>query len=88
MQRATDEETHMADPSPSPAAGVGRDRGSTPVYPGTPRWVKVFGIIALVLALLVVIMMFAGGGHGPGRHMPSGGAGGDTPPVAYGVQQP
>jgi hypothetical protein len=42
-------------------------------YPGTPRWVKVFGIIAIGLVLLVVIMMFIGGGdHGPGRHMPSG----------------
>jgi hypothetical protein len=31
-------------------------------YPGTPRWVKVFGIIALVLVLLVVMMMFIVGG--------------------------
>ena len=31
-------------------------------YPGTPRWVKVFGIIGLVLVLLVVIMMFTGVG--------------------------
>ena len=60
-----------------------------PAYPGTPRWVKVFGIIALALVLLVVIMMFAGGGsHGPGRHAPSGGAGGHTPPIAHGVQRP
>jgi hypothetical protein len=36
---------------------------------GTPRWVKVFGIIALVLVVLVVVMIVAGrGGHGPGRH--------------------
>ena len=27
---------------------------------GTPRWVKVSGIIALVLVLLVVIMMIMG----------------------------
>ena len=54
----TEEDTHMADPHP---------------YPGTPRWVKVLGIIATGLVLLVVIMMFIGGGdHGPGRHMPSG----------------
>ena len=39
---------------------------------GTPRWVKIFGIVALVLVLLVVIMMFIGGGdHGPGRHITS-----------------
>jgi hypothetical protein len=51
-----------------------------PAY-STPRWVKVFGILALVLILLVVIMMmFAGigGPHGPGRHLPSGDAGGST----------
>ncbi|MCQ3973430.1 MAG: hypothetical protein DPW09_08305 [Anaerolineae bacterium] len=48
----------------------------------TPRWVKVFGIIALILILLVVIIMFTGvgGPHGPGRHLPSGDADGDTPP--------
>jgi hypothetical protein len=38
----------------------------------TPRWVKVFGIIALVVALLFVILMFTRGpggrGHGPARH--------------------
>ena len=46
----------------------------------TPRWVKIVGIIALVLVLLVGIMLLTGvrGDHGPGRHMPSGGAGGHT----------
>lgn len=34
----------------------------------TPRWVKVFGIIGVVVILLFVILIF--GGHGPGRHMP------------------
>lgn len=49
-------------------------------YPGTPRWVKVFGIIAVVVVLLFVILLLAGGGqHGPGRHMGSGGRGGPTP---------
>ena len=48
-----------------------------PPYPGTPRWVKIFGIIVIVVVLLVAAMMFIGGGeHGPGRHTPSGGAGG------------
>ena len=83
----------MTDPSPSPDtgidAGVRPDRGSSTVYPGTPRWVKVSGIFALVLVLLVVIMTFAGGGgHGPGRHLPSGGAGGHTLPIAHGMHQP
>jgi hypothetical protein len=46
----------MVDPSPSPRSS-------------TPRWVKVFGIIALLVALLVVVMLLLGGNHGPGRHM-------------------
>jgi hypothetical protein len=48
-----------------------------PPYPGTPRWVKVFGIIAIVLVLLIGIMLLTG--HGPGRHTPSGDAGGQAP---------
>ena len=62
-----------------------------PPYPGTPRWVKVFGIIVIVVVLLVVVMKVAGGGgaHGLGRHTPSGDAGtplasvpeGHTPPT-------
>ncbi|MDP9478690.1 MAG: hypothetical protein M3R38_23910 [Actinomycetota bacterium] len=56
----------MADPSPDA---------------GTPRWVKVFGITAIVLVLLFVgLMLFGGGNHGPGRHAPSGDAGGQAPP--------
>ena len=52
-----------------------------PPYPGTPRWVKVFGIIVIVVVLLVVARMFIGGGeHGPGRHTPSDDAGGQVPP--------
>jgi hypothetical protein len=34
----------------------------------TPRWVKVLGVIVLVLIALVGIMMLAGG-HGPGAHV-------------------
>jgi hypothetical protein len=56
-----------------------------PTITGTPRWVKVFGSILIVLTLLVVIMLLFGGGqHGPGRHMP----GGNTPPVENGGQRP
>jgi hypothetical protein len=51
--------------------------------------VKVFGIVALVLVLLIVIMLFASGGsHGPGRHIPSSGVGDQIPPIAYRVQEP
>ena len=52
-----------------------------PPYSGTPRWVTVFGIIVIVEVLLVVAMMFIGGGeHGPGRHAQSGSAGGQVSP--------
>jgi hypothetical protein len=46
---------------------------------GTPRWVKVFGVVALLVVLLVVVMLLAGGsgGHGPGRH--TGGLGDQRP---------
>jgi hypothetical protein len=45
-----------------------------PPYPGTPRWVKVFGITALVVVLLFVGLLFTRGPHrGPGHHTrPSG----------------
>ena len=87
----------MADPLPGPDtgdnAGEEPDRGSTASYPGTPRWVKVFGIIALVLLVLVVVIMAkgVGGDHGPGRHMPAGDAGDHTPPsvvAKYWVHRP
>lgn len=53
-----------------------------PTYPGTPRWVKVSGIVAGVVAVTIVILLLAGGGlgrHGPGRHMPSADSGGQQP---------
>ncbi len=76
------EDTHMADPPSYDSngdTGVGPEPGSTA---GTPRWVKVFGLIALVVILVVVILLLAGGGggHGPGRHTAAGEAGGQTPP--------
>jgi hypothetical protein len=33
----------------------------------TPRWVKVFGTIAIIVFIAFVILHLAGGG--PGRHM-------------------
>jgi hypothetical protein len=43
---------------------------------GTPRWVKVFVVIAVILVLLLVIGLITGqggsGGHGPGRHAGAG----------------
>lgn len=59
---------HTVDLQPNPDSngatgddGVRPDRGSPP---STPRWVKVFGIIAIVLVLLFVILHLAGGGFG------------------------
>lgn len=45
--------------------------------PGLPRWVKVSGIIASVVVLLLVLMLLVGsvfpgvipGDHGPMRHL-------------------
>ena len=68
----------MTDPSGNPddvrrpVAGDdgGPDHGGTV---GAPRWVKVFGLVALALTVLVVVLLVAGGGPGghgpgPGRH--------------------
>lgn len=56
----------------------------------TPRWVKVFGAIAVVLILLagIILITGVGGPHGPFRHTSSGDAGGNIPPIQHQVQQP
>jgi hypothetical protein len=39
--------------------------------PATPRWVKAFGMIALIITLLIGVIFLTGGArHGPGRHLP------------------
>ena len=58
-----------------------------PPYPGVPRWVKVSGIVGIVLVLLVIIVALTGG-HGPGRHTPFGDHGAHTPPIEHGTQHP
>ena len=55
-------------------------RPTTDRAPRAPRWVKVFGILAAVLVLLIVTMRFMGGEHGPGQHTSSGDAGGQVAP--------
>ena len=79
-----EEDTHMANPTPGDDTGVGPGRE----YPGIPRWMKVSGIIVIVLVLLIVIIMFTGVGgkhgpgmHGPGRHMGVGGEHGPRRPM-------
>lgn len=75
----------MADPPRTPDSRPGASddtdvragRGSTS---GTPRWVKVSGVIALVLGLLLAVMMLFGGGrHGPAQHSGLGERGAETP---------
>lgn len=47
------------------------DRGTAPEYevgPGTPGWVIVFGVVALALAVVVVVVHLAGGGMGGMRN--------------------
>jgi hypothetical protein len=34
-----------------------------------PRWVKVFWVVGILVALMVVVMLVSGGKHGPGRHL-------------------
>jgi hypothetical protein len=62
---------------------------------GVPRWVKVSGVIALVVVVIVVIMLVTGrGGHGPSRHTPGGDTGAGTsaghtgPPPGVTHEQP
>ncbi len=85
----------MDNPTSDSGTGTGEtssdDIGAGP-HPGstecTPRWVKVFAIIALVVVLLLAVIMLTGGagGHGPGRH--TGGGGGDTPPSSVTEHRP
>ena len=48
-------------PNAGQDSGVGPGRESPP---STPRWVKVFGITALILVLLFGILHLSGGGLG------------------------
>jgi hypothetical protein len=51
-------------------------RPSRAERPGTPRWVIVLGLVALLLVVILVVMMVVGGGrHGPGRHTSGGTSG-------------
>ena len=65
----------MADPHPCENFPDSTERSS-----GTPRWVKVFAAIAVILGLLAAVILLTGEGHGPGRHAPSGSSERHMPP--------
>ena len=72
------------------SASTNEERGSLPgraaAYPGTPRWVKVGALVAAVLlSLLVLVMLVAGGEHGPMRHVPSAGVANTSAASAAGL---
>ena len=70
-------------PTLLPQRDASSDRGPTA---GTPRWVKVSGIIALAVVLLLITLLLAGGNHGPGRHASSRGLGGPLRSVTAATQ--
>lgn len=55
----------MSEQRPTPGSADGRDR-----YPGTPGWVKLIGLVALVILVLAAFILATGlgGPHGPQRH--------------------
>jgi hypothetical protein len=58
---------------PEPDADSDARSGATSARrspPATPRWVKVLGIVGLVLLLLIAFILVTGlgGPHGPSRH--------------------
>ena len=69
----------MADRPSPPERDGSADHGPTA---GPPRWVKVSGIITFALIVLLLIVLLAGGNHGPGRHQSARGYGGHLPSVA------
>jgi hypothetical protein len=59
-------------PSDRDNTGYDPTRGSAT---GVPRWVKVFLLVAVAIAVLAVLaMLLLGGRHGPGRHLSATGA--------------
>jgi hypothetical protein len=72
------------------SASTNEERGCPPgrgaAYPGTPRWVKVGALVAGVLvSLVVLVMLVAGGEHGPMRHLPSAGFTNTSADIAGGL---
>ncbi|OAH10457.1 hypothetical protein [Streptomyces jeddahensis] len=59
----------MPDSPSEPATRPGQGPGP---WPGTPRWVKVSGGVAIALIVLVVVLHLTGSGFGPGVHSGGG----------------
>jgi hypothetical protein len=78
----------MADRPPN--LDIGEDSGGVPDRPsppGVPRWLKVSGIVIILLILVAIgISLLAGLEHGPGRHGAGGDAGGN--PMLAGLRIP
>lgn len=62
----------MANPPPDTDPDTRANGGAAP---RTPGWVKAFGVVALIVALLVAAQLLLGVQHGPGMHGPSSHAG-------------
>lgn len=59
---------HMRQPHPTACPNLS-DQPAAVGPPATPRWVKVSGLVVLLLVLVVVVMVaLRGGDHGPGMH--------------------
>ena len=39
-----------------------------------PRWVRLLVVVAVLVAVVLVVALLAGGDHGPGRHLGSAGS--------------
>ena len=72
----------MSDSPPSPHGSRDTDSGDNT---STRGWVKVSGIIAIVLVLLFVIMHLVSGGF---RHFTPGGHASPSSVTEHGAQQP
>ena len=74
----------MSDPRKRPSSGDDANlETDSEDDPRVPRWVKLFGLAAiLLLALVIVVMLLTGGQHGPGRHLSSLGIATTAPPLS------
>jgi hypothetical protein len=59
----------MADPVRYPTAGDDPDAdGGDGAMTGTPRWVKAFGVVVVIVLVVVGFVLLTGGHRGPSRH--------------------